>query len=93
MYLFVFSIASLLTKYCKECTKLQISFFIVAIASKVFKMVSRKALKDSISFMLCFIGGTMEDGRSTSVFLLYWQISKDRMADFPTFIASKSFDL
>ena len=50
IYVVVFSIASLLTKYCKECTKLQISFFIVAIAIKVFKMVPRKALKDSISF-------------------------------------------
>ena len=34
-----------------------------------------------------------EDGRSTSVFLLYWQLSQGWMADFPAFIASKSFDL
>ena len=34
-----------------------------------------------------------EDGRSTSVFSLYWQTSQGRMADFPAFIASKSFDL
>ena len=29
---------------------------------------------------------------STSVFLLYWQTSQSRMADFPASIASKSFD-
>ena len=34
-----------------------------------------------------------EDGRSMSVFLLYWQTSQSRMADSPAFIASKSFDL
>ena len=34
-----------------------------------------------------------EDGRSTTVFSLYWQLSQGRMADFPAFIASKSFDL
>ena len=34
-----------------------------------------------------------EDGKSTSVFSLYGQISQGRMADFPAFIASKSFDL
>ena len=34
-----------------------------------------------------------EDGRSMSVFSLYWQLSLGRMANFPAFIASKSFDL
>ena len=33
-----------------------------------------------------------EHGSSTSVFSLYWQLSQGRMADFPAFIASKSFD-
>ena len=32
------------------------------------------------------------DGRSTSVFSLYGQISQGQMANFPAFIASKSFD-
>ena len=36
---------------------------------------------------------TTEDARSTRVFLLYGQLSQGRMADFPAFIASKSFDL
>ena len=35
----------------------------------------------------------MEDGRSSSVFSLYWQISQSQMANFLVFIASKSFDL
>ena len=34
-----------------------------------------------------------EDGRSMSVFSLYSQLSQGRMAYFPAFIASKSFDL
>jgi hypothetical protein len=34
-----------------------------------------------------------EDGRSTSVFSLYWQNSQGRMVDFPAFIASNFFDL
>ena len=34
-----------------------------------------------------------EDGRSTSVFSLYWQISLGQMVNFPAFIASKYFDL
>ena len=34
-----------------------------------------------------------EDGRSMRVCLLYGQLSQGRMADFPAFIASKSFDL
>ena len=34
-----------------------------------------------------------EDRRSTSVFSLYWQLSQGQMADFPAFIASRSFDL
>ena len=34
-----------------------------------------------------------EDGRSTSVFSLYWQLSQGQMANFPAFIASNSFDL
>ena len=34
-----------------------------------------------------------EDGRSTSIFLLYWQLSQRRLASFPAFIASKYFDL
>ena len=34
-----------------------------------------------------------EDGRSMSVFSLYWQLSQSRMANFPAFKASKSFDL
>ena len=38
-------------------------------------------------------GKPTEDGRSTSVFSLWWQLSQDRMANFPAFIASKSFDL
>ena len=33
-----------------------------------------------------------ENGRFTSIFLLYRQLSQDRMADFSAFIASKSFD-
>ena len=37
--------------------------------------------------------GSTEDGKSTSVFSLYGQLSQGRMADFPAFIASKSFDL
>ena len=36
---------------------------------------------------------TREDGRSMSVFSLYWQLSLGRMANFPAFIDSKSFDL
>jgi hypothetical protein len=28
-----------------------------------------------------------------SVFWVYWQLSQGRMANFPAFIASKSFDL
>ena len=37
---------------------------------------------------------TTEDGRSTSgVCSLYGQLSQGRMANFPAFIASKSFDL
>ena len=36
---------------------------------------------------------TTEDGRSTSVLSLYWQLSQGQMTDFPAFIASKSFDL
>ena len=32
-----------------------------------------------------------EDGRFTSICLLYGQLSQGRMADFPAFIASKSF--
>ena len=40
-----------------------------------------------------FIASYMEDGRSISVFLVYWQHSQGRMANFPAFIASKSFDL
>ena len=36
---------------------------------------------------------SMDDGRSMSVFSLYWQLSLGRMANFPAFIASKSFDL
>ena len=32
-------------------------------------------------------------GRSTIVFSLYWKLSQGQMADFPVFIASKSFDL
>ena len=34
-----------------------------------------------------------EDGKSTSVFSLYWQTSQGLMANFPAFIASKSFEL
>ena len=34
-----------------------------------------------------------EDGTSMSLCLLYGQLSQGRMADFPAFIASKSFDL
>ena len=34
-----------------------------------------------------------EDGRSMSVFSLYWQTSQGQIAEFPAFIASKSFDL
>ena len=34
-----------------------------------------------------------EDGRFTSICLLYGQLSQGRMANFPAFIASKSFDL
>ena len=36
---------------------------------------------------------TTEDERSTSVFSLYGQLSQGQMANFPAFIASKSFDL
>ena len=32
-------------------------------------------------------------GSSMSVFSVYRQLSQGRMADFPAFIASKSFDL
>ena len=35
----------------------------------------------------------MEDGRSTSVCSLHGQLSQGQMANFPSFIASKSFDL
>ena len=34
-----------------------------------------------------------EDGRSTSIFLLYGQLSQGWMANFPAFIVSKSFGL
>ena len=34
-----------------------------------------------------------EDGRSTSVFSLYWQLSQGRMAHSPVFIASESFQM
>ena len=36
---------------------------------------------------------TTEDGRSTSLCLLYGQLSQGLMANFPAFIALKSFDL
>ena len=41
--------------------------------------------------IFCFL--STEDGRSTSIFLLYGQLSQDQMFNFPAFIASKSFDL
>jgi hypothetical protein len=53
--------------------------------------------KQSLEFMiLTFYENpfeTMEDGRSTSLYSLYGQLSQGRMADFPALIASKSFDL
>ena len=50
-----------------------------------------KFLLFSIKFGNCII--CTEDERSMSVFLLYWQLSLGRMADFPAFIASNFFDL
>ena len=32
---------------------------------------------------------SMEDGRSTSIFSLYWQISQGWMAEFPVFVVGK----
>jgi hypothetical protein len=48
------------------------------------------ALSDLIGFNRVY--GT-EDGRSMSVISLHRQLSQGRMADFPVFVASKSFDL
>ena len=42
--------------------------------------------------VLHFTHVSMEDGRSTSLCSLYGQLSQGRMADFPVFLASKSFD-
>ena len=39
------------------------------------------------------LGWTTEDRRSTSLCLLYGQLTQGRMANFPAFIASKSFGL
>jgi hypothetical protein len=47
----------------------------------------------SLSVSVFSIGLFTEDERSMSVFLVYWQLSQSQMANFPAFIASKSFDL
>ena len=46
-----------------------------------------------VKMFFFLFGVNREDGRSTIVSLLYWQTSQGPMADFPAFIASKSFDL
>ena len=50
-------------------------------------------LIQNLEFYLEILVTPTEDGRSTSVFLLWWQLSQGWMANFPAFIASKFFDL
>ena len=57
-------------------------------SGKVIQFISIHIRVNSIYF---YIHAT-EDGRSMSVFSVYWQLSQGQMAKFSAFIASKSFD-
>ena len=72
------------------------------ICDVLFRSVSTTDVGDCVLFSIftqhslirqLHICSTTQDGRSMSVFLLYWQLSLGRMVNFPAFIASKSYDL